>query len=544
LKRKGYYNPLNTFLKRYPQTVAFFFDLYQRYPNPLRVLFTVLFALFILPLSAQVDLRKLELEIKPNFTNHSIHVVCRERLKVDPSQPKLTLLLYPQFIIEAVQINGSDVHHWKRNEKGLEIDLPGGDSLIDISINYSGVPVEAKNPPWGNGFIWETDQDGNPWLGVVCEHDGPQIWWPVSDNYSDKIDQLSVAAIYPENLFFKGNGQLVYDEKLADGLRKSIWSVTYPINAYNVTLNIGNYTHIQDSLDRKDGSSLRLNYYPLTYNREKAIRQFEQVKPMLRCFEKAFGNYPFQRDGYSVVETPYVGMEHQGAVAYGNGWTNGYTGSDYSGIDLWFDFILIHETGHEWWGNSVSAKTKTDFWLQEAFCTYAEYVFVACEFGKEKAVSYINAKKRLVENKVAILKDKSGGIDSYAKGALMLNTLSHFAKDEKVWNELLLEFAETFRYKSISTTELMNWFSVRLVGATPAFFKQYLEGAEIPKLELRREGTNTLAYRISNGIEGAKIPIYFTGKTGVFFATSQWQHFTFEGESPLPDNTKSYFQFN
>jgi hypothetical protein len=182
--------------------------------------------------------------------------------------------------------------------------------------------------------------------------------------------------------------------------------------------------------------------------------------------------------------------------------------------------------------------------LQEAFCTYAEYVFVACEFGKEKAVSYINAKKRLVENKVAILKDKSGGIDSYAKGALMLNTLSHFAKEEIVWNKLLFEFAETFRYQSISTAELMNWFSVRLEGVTPAFFKQYLECKEIPKFELRREGTNKLAYRISNGIEGAKTPIYFIGKKGVFFATSQWQYFKFEGELPLPDTTKSYFQFN
>jgi len=506
-----------------------------------KILVQLLVSLLVSPMLAQPDLRQLELEVKPDFEKRSIHVVCKERWKLPPSQVSLELFLYPQFTVESVRLKGSGECKWVRSSTGLKIELPGKDTLIELTIEYEGVPVAATNPPWGNGFIWSKDQDENPWLGVVCEHDGPQLWWPVTANYSEKIDQLSVAAIYPENLFFKGNGQLVLDKELGMGLRRSIWKVTYPINAYNVTLNIGNYALIQDSLRRADGSLLSLNYYPLKYNLEKARKQLEQVKPMLRCYETAFGNYPFQRDGYSLVETPYVGMEHQGAVAYGNGWTNGYNGSDYSGINLWFDFILIHETGHEWWGNSVTAKTKADFWLQEAFCTYAEYTYVNCMFGSEKAISYINAKKRLVENKVPILKDKSGGIDSYVKGALMLHTLSNFAKDEAAWNQLLYEFSHAFRYKFISTAELTEWFSSRLNGVAAVFFRQYLEYAEIPKLELRSDVGGKLAYRISNGMKGVKIPIHFDGKKGVVFATSEWQTLTYTGKRPIPDSSKSYF---
>jgi aminopeptidase N len=512
----------------------------------IRIVF-VFIGLVISTLSfAQQDLRFVHLNVRPDFITRSIQVIANQTWSVSKSDSVLKLLVYPQFSIDEVIVNTKPAH-FDRLTDGISISIPQASSKIDLSITYHGKPQEAIQPPWDGGFIWTKSQNEKDWLGVACQEQGSQLWFPSPVRYDDEPDSARITCTYPASLFFKSNGKLHNDSKDNKGNRTTSWKVSCPINTYNITLNIGDYTKISDTFKQADGSNLRLEYYPLSYNRSKAIKQFEQVKPMLKCFEKYFGKYPFGNDGFSVVETPYVGMEHQSAIAYGNGYVNGYNGEDYSMIGLGFDFILIHESGHEWWGNSVSAKNKEDFWLQEAFCTYAEYVYVYEIFGKENAEKYIDAKKKLVVNKSPIIGAEESGIDMYTKGALMIHTLQQFASNEKEWWGILREFALEFRWKSISTKELENWFSKRLKNASPVFFEQYLSIANPPILEFNKEkkgNTYFFSYRIENALDGFIMPIVLMNSKNekvVLMANGELNSYSSIDETLYLDSTSSYF---
>ena len=505
------------------------------------------FLLLSLGLSAQTDLRYVHLTLLPNFSKNSIQATAEQIWFIPPGENMLHLALYPEMQADDVLINTRKAN-WKRTSSGIDISLPGTDTLVNIRIAYHGKPHEAKNPPWDGGFIWKTDSENTPWLTVACQDEGGQLWWPAPFRYNDEPDSARITCTYSDRLFFKSNGKLFQDTKHKNHTRTTSWKVSSPINTYNITLNIGNYAHLADTLQQANGFVLPLNYYPLKINEAEALRQFEQVKPMLRCFEKHFGAYPFPADGYSVVETPYSGMEHQSAIAYGNGYENGYNKSDYSGIGVGFDFILIHETGHEWWGNSVSAASAGDFWLQEAFCTYAEYVYVLCQFGMPTAERYIDAKKRLVSNKAPILGESTSGIDMYTKGALMIHTLQQFAESEAAWWIILKDFAQEHRWQSVSTQELENWFSDRMPGVSPTFFEQYLRLAEPPMVEFHTEeenGNTRLTFRISNAIKGFKMPIYWKNAQGesiLQFAEEMEKTVVLTGTDFHPDTQSSYFQ--
>jgi len=504
--------------------------------------------LFISALTfAQQDLHFVHLEVKPDFTTRSIQVIANETWSVNKGDSILKVLLYPQFSIDEVLVNKKSAR-FERLTDGISIPIPKASSKIELSITYHGKPQEAIQPPWDGGFIWTRSQNEKDWLGVACQDQGSQLWFPSPLRYNDEPDSTQITCTYPAELFFKSNGKLFSDSNDGIGKRTTSWKANCPINTYNITLNIGDYTKISDSFKQADGSKLSLEYYPLSYNRSKALKQFKQVKPMLKCFEKYFGKYPFGNDGFSVVETPYVGMEHQSAIAYGNGYVNGYNGEDYSMIGLGFDFILIHESGHEWWGNSVSAKNKEDFWLQEAFCTYAEYVYVFELFGKDKAEKYIDAKKQLVINKAPIIGTEESGIDMYTKGALMIHTLQQFASNEKEWWKILKEFALEFRWKSISTKELEDWFSKRLKNLKPVFFKQYLSIANPPILQFnkeKKENTYVFSYRIENALDGFSMPIILKNSKNervVLMANGQLNSYSSIDESLSLDSTSSYFE--
>ncbi len=507
-----------------------------------------LIGLFISTLSiAQQDLHFVHLQVKPDFTTRSIQIIANETWSVNKGDSILKLLLYPQFSIDEVLVNKKSAR-FERLTDGISIPIPKASSKIDLKITYHGKPQEAIQPPWDGGFIWTKSQNEKDWLGVACQDQGSQLWFPSPLRYDDEPDSTQITCTYPAELFFKSNGKLHSDSKDNKGNRTTSWKVSCPINTYNITLNIGDYTKITDSFKQADGSKLSLEYYPLSYNRSKAIEQFKQVKPMLKCFEKYFGKYPFGKDGFSVVETPYVGMEHQSAIAYGNGYVNGYNGEDYSMIGLGFDFILIHESGHEWWGNSVSAKNKEDFWLQEAFCTYAEYVYVFELFGKDMAEKYIDAKKQLVINKAPIIGKDESGIDMYTKGALMIHTLQQFAASEKEWWGILKEFALEFRWKSISTKELENWFSKRLKNVKPVFFEQYLSISNPPILKFhkeKKENTYVFSYRIENALDGFAMPIVLKNSKNervVLMANGELNSYSSIDNSLSLDSTSSYFE--
>jgi aminopeptidase N len=508
----------------------------------------IFIGLFLSTLSfAQQDLRFVHLQVFPDFKTRNIQVIANQTWSVNKGDSVLKLLLYPQFSIDEVLVNKKSAH-FERLTDGISISIPQASSTIKLSITYHGKPQEAIQPPWDGGFIWTKSQNEKDWLGVACQEQGSQLWFPSPVRYDDEPDSAQISCTYPADLFFKSNGKLHSDSKDSKENRTTSWKVSCPINTYNITLNIGDYTKISDSFIQADGSKLSLEYYPLGYNRSKALEQFQQVKPMLKCFEKYFGKYPFGKDGFSIVETPYVGMEHQSAIAYGNGYVNGYNGEDYSMIGLGFDFILIHESGHEWWGNSVSAKNKEDFWLQEAFCTYAEYVYVFEIFGKDKAEKYIDAKKQLVLNKAPIIGVEESGIDMYTKGALMIHTLQQFASSEKEWWEILKEFALEFRWKSISTKELENWFSKRLKNVSPVFFEQYLTVASPPILDfhkVKKENSYVFSYQIVNALDGFVMPIVLMNSKNekvVLIANGELNSYSSIDESLSLDLTSCYFE--
>jgi len=366
-------------------------------------------------------------------------------------------------------------------------------SVQEITVSYEGSPIVGKNPPWDGGFVWRKDGQGRPWVGVACQGIGASIWYPNKDHWSDKPDSVLVALEVPNPLMAVSNGNLKNTEKLKDNYTRYTWATSYPINNYNVTVNVAAYKHFTDTYTATDGSSLPLDYYVLEANEKLARTQFEQVKPMLACYEKLFGKYPFWNDGYALVETPYLGMEHQGAVAYGNKYKQGYAGSDLTGtgIGLLFDFIIIHETGHEYWGNSVSGEDKADMWIHEAFCTYGEALYVECLHGKEKAFTYSNGWKRIVSNDKPIIParniNEEGSGDMYFKGALMLHTIRNIVDNDEKWLSIMKSFALDFKGKVTNTDAVIKYFNEKTGRDLTSVFVQYLKTTKIPTFEYKIE---------------------------------------------------------
>lgn len=395
--------------------------------------------------------------------------------------------------------------NYRREFNAIFIDFPKTiytGSLNKVSVFYKGKPIEAKNAPWDGGFSWKKDKNGKNWLGVSCEGIGASLWWPNKDHLSDEPETMTITCSFPKDLKFVGNGKLesniVNDEK-----RTMKWAVSYPINNYNVSLNIGDYINFQDEyISTTDSTKLILDYWVMPYNLEKAKKQFEQVKPMLAAQEKYFGKFPFWNDNYKLVESPYLGMEHQTAIAYGNEYKTGYNGYDFSRIGLDFDYIIIHESGHEYWGNLVSAADIADLWIHEGFCTYSEALYVEYMFGYEKAQEYINAKKPIIENEYPILGVKNvnaeGNGDMYNKGMLLLNTVRHIINNDELWFNILKEMTtKEFAHKTTDTESIVNFISKKAGQDLSSVFKQYLAYKSIPKLYYSIENISGNNYKIN-----------------------------------------------
>ncbi|MEX1188666.1 MAG: M1 family aminopeptidase [Bacteroidia bacterium] len=484
--------------------------------------------------------------IVPDFNSKEITNTIIQHWVNTEEQDSIKLSFFPDFEILSVTSQSEEaVFKFYKADSTLAIAVKRDNSQL-LEIHYKGKPHQALQPPWDGGFVWSYSKGYSPWLTLACQGIGSRLWWPSPIRYDDEPEQTKVSCIYPDSLFFKGNGKLISDNK-RDGIRKTTWQANYPINTYNITLNIGNYEHWHDTLNQINNGVLSLDFYPLKENLEASKLQFSQAKPMIHCFEDAFGIFPFSKDGYSVVETDFAGMEHQTCIAYGNGYENGYLGNDYSGIGLPFDFILIHESAHEWWGNSISAKTAGDFWLQEAFCTYAEMVYVDCLFGEEKALQYINTRKGLVKNEAAILSPENHDADMYFKGALMIHTLSSFLDTKEQWRDLLKAFYQSHKMKSISSQDVFTWFSNRIDGCTPDFFLQYLNIQSPPQVyfkQVSKGDSTSIELKILNGIDTFTLPLYLINDQGVthkIYVNKALKKFTLTGKNFKLDETKSYF---
>jgi aminopeptidase N len=371
--------------------------------------------------------------------------------------------------------------------------LPAGEDQT-IVVHFSGKP---KTEGRFGGIAFRKDPVGRPWINTACEGEGSSFWWPSKDQWRDEPESMDISVAVPNDLVDVSNGRFLGKLDLGDGYTRWDWRVHYPINAYNVSLNIGAYEHFSDAL-----GDLTLDFFALPEDLDKAKTQFTQVKPMLEAFLHYFGDYPFEKDGYKLIQVPYTGMEHQSAVTYGNGFQNGYYGRDWTGVGVSpkFDFIIIHESGHEWFGNAVSAADVSDMWIHEGWTTYLECLYVEHVFGPEDALKYINGYKAKVQNRQPIITargvHRTPSQDMYFKGALFLHTLRGVLNDDDKWFALIRDVYQTFKYQSILTEDMLPKFNECFQRDMTPIFDQYLRQAHLPILQLAFDDTaGTVAYR-------------------------------------------------
>ena len=437
--------------------------------------------------------------INSSNTIHATAISSFQKIQIDLFESlKIHSIEFEEKILEFERIHNAVFVNFPRvinvNEK------------INFKVMYSGKPRVAVNPPWDGGFSWEKDKNGNSWIGVSCQGLGASSWWPCKDHQSDEPDSMNITSTvrYPLQVISNGkkkSDKTFFSEKLQSKANKSSWFVSYPINNYNVTLCVGDYKYFND-IHINNYDTLELDYYVLKYNYNKAKDHFQQVKPMLECFEKYFGPYPFYKDGYTLIETPYLGMEHQSAIAYGNNYLPGYNGNRQfiSGLD--FDYIIIHETGHEWWGNSITTNDIADMWIHEGFCTYSEVLYVECIYGYDIMLDYVNNQKRSVRNDKPIIGpynvNKKGSNDMYQKGSLMLHTLRSLIDNDSLWFLIIKGISEEFKYQIVDGAEIIDYINEKVDLDLYYFFQQYLYKSEIPTFEYKTQKKGreyTLLYR-------------------------------------------------
>ncbi|WP_263379883.1 M1 family metallopeptidase [Granulicella paludicola] len=437
---------------------------------------------------------KLKLRVDPEAKTIAGSNTVRFRM-LQPGQ-KIQLELTPLLTIDSVTFDGKPAKFERdatEKSRTFYVEFPRElkkDSVDEITIAYHGQPVTQGR---FGCFSFDKDKAGKPWITTACEEEGASIWWPNKDQWKDEPQEgMELDIAVPNGLTDVSNGRFVASKDLGDGYTEWQWQVHYPINNYDVALNIGDYQHWNDvHVNKETGEKTTLDYYALPEDLEKAKVQFAQVPEMLDAYEHYFGEYPFDKDGYKLIQVPYAGMEHQSAVAYGNHFENGYYGRDWTGvgISMKFDFIIIHESGHEWFGNAITAADKSDMWIHEGWTTYLEVLYVEYRWGKADAIRYVNGLKPKVQNERPIITPRDTNAeppqDQYFKGALMLNTLRSVIGDDKKWFADIHDFYQAFKYKTIMTEEVEAWWNKRTGMNLTPFFDEYLRHKDLPVLELK-----------------------------------------------------------
>ncbi|WP_210489455.1 M1 family metallopeptidase [Rufibacter aurantiacus] len=459
------------------------------------------------------DLVHYDLRMKVNPQDSTMQGVNLVRYKVLKAQQTMQIDLQPPMRIEQVVQNGQklavkqDGNAWFIQLAAKQV--PG--TLQTVEVSYSGKPQVSTNPPWSGGVTWKKDAAGKPFIATSCQGDGASLWWPCKDHMYDEPDSMMIRVTVPQKLMDVSNGRLRKVDQNQDGTKTFHWAVTNPINNYGVNVNIADYVHFSETYAGEKGK-LDCNYYVLRENLDKAKEQFKQVPQMLKAFEHWFGPYPFYEDGFKLVEVPYLGMEHQSSVTYGNKYQNGYLGRDLSGTGwgLKFDFIIIHESGHEWFANNITYRDIADMWIHESFTNYSENLFVEYFHGKKAGSEYVIGTRRGIKNDRPIIGkydvNFSGSGDMYPKGGNMLHTLRQVVNDDAKWRNILRGLNKEFYHQTVTTQQIENYLSKQTGKDLKAFFDQYLRDVRIPELEYRIEG-NTLAYRWNNTVPGFKLPV-------------------------------------
>jgi aminopeptidase N len=405
-----------------------------------------------------------------------------------------------------------------------------------MSVFYHGRPQIAKRPPWEGGFSWKTDSLGRPWIVTTDQGMGASVWWPNKDTQADEPDSQRVAITVPVPLVNVSNGRLRRVTPNADGTTTYEWFVVNPINNYAIAVAAGHYAHWSERYEG-EGGTLTMDFWPLDYNVEAARRQFPQARTTLKCFEHWFGPYPFYEDGYKLIEVSNNGMEHQSAVAYGNRYANGYQGRDGSGTGLGmkWDFIIVHETAHEWWGNNLTTADLADMWVHESFANYSEGIYTECLFGKEEGARYVIGTRRLIGNEEPIVPDAygvnaQGSGDMYPKGGNMLHTIRQLVDDDEKWRQILRGLNAEFRHRIVTGRDVQQYIARAAGIDLSKVFEQYLTTVDIPVFEYELE-RRQLRYRWTDAVAGFDMPLAVTlpgGTARLLRPTAEWQSLAVE----------------
>jgi aminopeptidase N len=453
----------------------------------------------------------------------------RVRFRMLSDDTRIRLDLYANLAVDKI-VMGAVPLKYSRELNAVFIDFSETlrkDRTYEIDFHYSGTPLETGR---FGGIAFRKDPAGRHWINTACEGEGSSIWWPSKDQWRDEVEGMDLSVEVPNPLVDVSNGRFMGKTDLGDGYTRWDWRIHYPINSYNVSLNIGTYEHFGEKM-----GDLTLDYYVLPENVAKAKVQFAQTKPMLEAFEHYFGEYPFPKDGFKLIEVPYSGMEHQSAVTYGNRFANGYLERDWTGVGIStkFDFIIIHESAHEWFGNAVSAADVSDMWIQEGWTTYLECLYVERLFGYADGLKYTNAYKTKIQNRTPIITERglhrTPPQDMYFKGALFLHTLRGVVNNDDVWWKLIRDFYQAHKYKNIMTEDVVAFFNSRLKRDLTPIFDQYLRRTALPVLELDFSTTpGSVRYRWKADEPGFNMPIKVGDPRAwqVVSPTAEWKTMT------------------
>jgi len=490
------------------------------------------------PARAWWDAAFYDLHVRVNPADSSIRGWNAITYRVLQAAQEMQLDLQAPLLVDSV-LQDRRTLAFRRDSNAFFVTLKGRQRAGEtrtITVYYHGWPRVATRPPWDGGFTWARDSVGNPWIATTCEGLGASVWWPLKDYLADEPDSQRIAITVPDPMVDVSNGRLRSTTHNADSTTTFEWFVADPINSYDVAVNAGAYAHVADTLDGEAGKLTR-DFWPLAYHLDAAKRQWQQATPMLRCFEHWFGPYPWYADGYKLVEAPHLGMEHQSAVAYGNHFKNGYLGLDLSrtGIGLQWDFIIVHESAHEWFGNNITVQDAADMWVHEGFAAYAEGLYTECQLGRAAGAAYLIGTRRSIRNATPVIGpygvNRDGSGDMYPKGANLLHTIRQIVDDDSRWQGILRGLNHTFWHQTVTSRQVEDYIGREAGMDLSKVFAQYLTTVRIPEFDYKVEGA-TLSYRWTNVVPGFDMPLRVQVPglgTRVLRPTEAWQTLAVEG---------------
>ena len=476
------------------------------------------------------DLKYYKLEVTVDPKTKSIHGKNTIHYKVLEANRRMQIdLQIPMQLTKATQRGKSLKIDHDSNAHYVHLESPQVKNNVDsITVHFEGRPKAAVRPPWDGGFTWTKDQNGNDFIATACQGIGASVWWPNKDHMYDEVDSMKIRVNVPKHLMAVSNGRLINISK-HDSTASYTWVVSNPINNYGVNINIGDYVNFSEIYEGEKGN-LDMNYYVLKPHLEKAKKQFLEAPKMMKAFEYWLGPYPFYEDSYKLVEVPYLGMEHQSSVTYGNQFKNGYLGRDLSGTGwgLKFDFIIVHESGHEWFANNITNKDIADMWIHEGFTAYTENLYLDYYYGKEAAAAYVIGTRKRIQNDRPLIGDynvnNEGSSDMYYKGANMIHMLRQLTKDDEKWRQMLRKMNAEFYHQTVTSLQIESFLSKEIGWNLKFFFNQYLRDVRIPVLEYRIDG-GKLNYRWNNVVSGFDMPVeVIKEKQSLWlYPTESWQ---------------------